>query len=254
MFRALTDPTRRAILDLLYDEDGRTLGELQSHFEITRFGVMKHVRVLEEAGLVTTRKVGRARLHYLNSVPIRELHDRWTRKFAARASDSLLALRAHLEKGADMVTAEKPSHVYVVFIETTPERIWDALTKSEFTEQYYFASTVESDWMEDSDYEYFIEGQLAITGKVLEAVPPTRLAMTFDARWDEHVTPDPASRITWEIESVGDELCKLTVVHDGSDDENTATFGQIAGGMPLILSGLKTLLETGKPLPMPVMA
>ncbi len=108
--------------------------------------------------------------------------------------------------------------------------------------------------MEDSDYEYLIEGQQAITGKVLKAVPPTRLAMTFDARWDELVTPDPASRITWEIESVGDELCKLTVVHDGFDDENTATFGQIAGGMPLILSGLKTLLETGTPLPMPVMA
>ena len=121
---------------------------------------------------MTTRKVGRARLHYLNPVPIRELHDRWTRKFAARASDSLLALRAHLEKGANMATAEKPSHVYVVFIETTPERIWDALTKSEFTEQYYFASTVESDWTEGSDYEYLIQGQQAITGKVLEAVPP----------------------------------------------------------------------------------
>ena len=77
--------------------------------------------------------------------------------------------------------------------------------------------------------------------------------MTFDARWDDDVTPDPPSRITWEIESVGDELCKLTVVHDGFE-EQTATFGQIAGGMPLILSGLKTLLETGEPLPTPVMA
>lgn len=253
MFRALADPTRRAILDLLYDEDGRTLGELESQFEITRFGVMKHVRVLEEVGLVTTRKVGRARLHYLNAVPIRELHDRWTRKFAARASDSLLALRAHLEKGAEMATTEKPSHVYVVFIETTPERIWNALTQSEFTEHYYFASTVESDWSEGSDYEYLIQGQQAITGTVLEAVPPTRLAMTFDARWDDAVRPDPPSRITWEIESVGDDVCKLTVVHDGFHEE-TETFGQIDGGMPLILSGLKTLLETGKPLPMPVMA
>jgi uncharacterized protein YndB with AHSA1/START domain/DNA-binding transcriptional ArsR family regulator len=253
VFRALADPTRRAILDLLFEQEGRSLGELERHFAITRFGVMKHVRVLEETGLVVTRKVGRARLHYLNPVPIQEIQDRWTGKFAARASAALLALRDGLEKGARMAVSEVPAHVYVVFIQTTPERIWDALTQSAFTEQYYFASTVESEWTDGADYEYLIQGQQAITGKVLEAVPPSRLSMTFDAQWDEHVAPDPPSRITWEIEAVGDELCKLTVVHDGFESE-TATYGQVAGGMPLILSGLKTLLETGTPLPMPVMA
>ena len=119
---------------------------------MTRFGVMKHVKVLEEASLVVTRKVGRSRLHYLNPVPIREIHDRWTGKFAARASGALLALRAGLEKGGTMAANGKPSHVYVVYIRATPERIWDALTQSEFTQQYFYGSTVESDWTPGSAY------------------------------------------------------------------------------------------------------
>jgi uncharacterized protein YndB with AHSA1/START domain/DNA-binding transcriptional ArsR family regulator len=245
-FRALADPTRREILDALFEREGQSLGELQRLFDMTRFGVMKHVKVLEDAGLVTTRKVGRARLHYLNPVPIREIHDRWTGKFAARASAALLGLRQHIERGAAMATNGKPSHVYVVYIKATPERIWDALTQSEFTQQYYYASTVESDWTPGSAYTYEIKGQPAIVGEVLEADPPARLAMTFDARWDDDVASDPPSRITWEIEPAGDGLSKLTVVHEF--DEETHTFGQVAGGMPYILSGLKTLLETGEPL------
>ena len=247
VFKALADPTRREILDALFEREGQSLGDLEGLFDMTRFGVMKHVKVLEEAGLVATRKVGRSRLHYLNPVPIREIHDRWTGKFAARASGALLALRAGLEKGDTMAANGKPSHVYVVYIRATPERIWDALTQSEFTQQYYYASTVESDWTAGSEYEYSINGQTAIVGEVLEAVPPARLAMSFDARWDDEVTADPPSRITWEIEAAGDGLSKLTVVHDGFDGE-TSTFGQVTGGMPFILSGLKTLLETGEPL------
>jgi uncharacterized protein YndB with AHSA1/START domain/DNA-binding transcriptional ArsR family regulator len=247
VFRALSDPTRRAILDALFEREGQPLGGLLERFDMTRFGVMKHVKVLEEAGLVVTRKVGRERLHYLNAVPIREIHDRWTGKFAARASDALLALRAGLEKGEPMAVDTKPAHVYVVYIQATPERIWEALTQSEFTQQYYYASTVESDWTAGSDYEYAINGQTAIVGEVLEAVAPSRLAMTFDARWDDDVAPDPPSRITWEIEPAGDGLSKLTVVHDGFASE-THTYGQVIGGMPFILSGLKTLLETGRPL------
>jgi uncharacterized protein YndB with AHSA1/START domain/DNA-binding transcriptional ArsR family regulator len=247
VFRALADPSRREILDALFERDGQALSELERLFDMTRFGVMKHVKVLEEAELVVTRKVGRSRLHYLNPVPMREIHDRWTGKFAARATASLLALRAGLEKGADMAANGKPSHVYVVYIRATPERIWDALTQSEFTQQYYYASTVESDWAPGSEYEYAINGQTAIVGEVLVADPPSRLEMTFDARWDDEVAPDPPSHITWEIEPAGDGLSKLTVVHDGFDGE-TNTFGQVAGGMPYILSGLKTLLETGEPL------
>src|SRR5206468_9552292 len=86
VFRALADPTRRAILDRLFERDGQSLGEIERAFEMSRFGVMKHLRVLEEAGLVTSRRVGRSKLHYLNAVPIQELQHRWIRKFAAGAS------------------------------------------------------------------------------------------------------------------------------------------------------------------------
>lgn len=145
------------------------------------------------------------------------------------------------------MTAQPPDHVFTTFIRATPEAIWDALTQSEFTLRYYYASTVESDFTPGSRYEYRISGGLAIEGEILEADPPHRLAMTFHATWDEHVVEDPPSRLTWELEPAGSGVTKVTVVHGGFNDEN-ATYGQIGGGMPYILAGLKTLLETGQPL------
>jgi DNA-binding transcriptional ArsR family regulator/uncharacterized protein YndB with AHSA1/START domain len=260
VFRALADPTRRAILDRLFDRDGQSLGEIEGAFEISRFGVMKHLRVLEDAGLVTTHRVGRSKLHYLNPVPIRELHDRWIHKFAAAASAALLGLKADVEKGAAMTgtdtsaatekidpPAQKPSHVFAIFIRADREQVWDALTSSDYTLKYYYASTVESEWRPGAPLVYRIQGEPAIVGEVIESSPPERLVSTFDARWDDEVRADPPSRITWTLEEAGPGVSKLTVVHDGFDSE-TATFVQIAGGMPYILSGLKTLLETGEPL------
>jgi uncharacterized protein YndB with AHSA1/START domain/DNA-binding transcriptional ArsR family regulator len=244
-FRALADPTRRKILDLLFDRDGQTLTEIERAFPMTRFGVMKHLRVLEAADLVVTRKVGREKFHYLNPVPIREIHDRWTSKFAAGASAALLQLRTTLEKGREM--EDKPSHVFVVYIRSTPERVWEAITTSDFTLRYYYSSTVESDWAAGSPYVYKTQGETSIVGSVIESDPPRRLVCTFDARWDEEVAPDEPSRITWELEPAGDGVTKLTVVHEGLV-AGSATYNQVVGGMPFILSGLKTLLETGEPL------
>ena len=245
-FRALADPTRRQILDRLFERDGQTLTELERAFAMTRFGVMKHLRVLEAAGLVVTRKIGREKFHYLNPVPIREIHDRWTSKFAAGASAALLQLRSTIEKGREM--EDKPSHVFVVYIRSTPERVWEAITTSDFTLRYYYSSTVESDWAAGSPYVYKIQGGTAIVGEVLESDPPRRLVCTFDARWDEEVAPDPPSRITWELEGAGDGVTKLTVVHEGLG-AGTATLRQVVGGgMMFVLSGLKTLLETGTTL------
>ncbi len=245
VFRALADRTRRAILDALSERDGRTLTELQGLFPMTRFGVMKHLRVLEEAGLVVPRKVGREKFHYLNRVPIREIHDRWISRFAEGAGRALLGLRSGLEEGGAM--EGKPSHVFQLFIRTTPERLWEAITSSDFTRRYYFSSTVESSWRPSSPYMYAMGGERAIVGEVLEADPPRRLVMTFDARWDEEVATEPPSRLTWEIEPAGEGVCKLTVIHDGFEGE-TPTYRQVHGGWPLVLSGLKTLLETGEPL------
>ena len=98
VFKALADPTRRHLLDRLYKRDGRTLSELESELEMTRFGVMKHLRVLEDAGLVVTRREGREKLHFLNVVPIRLVHDRWIDKFTERRVSALTDLKRRLEK------------------------------------------------------------------------------------------------------------------------------------------------------------
>jgi DNA-binding transcriptional ArsR family regulator len=98
VFRALADPTRRFLLDLLFTRDGRTLTELESELEMTRFGVMKHLRVLEEAGLVVTRRSGREKLHYLNPVPIQLIYDRWMDKYRQRHAGALADLKAELEE------------------------------------------------------------------------------------------------------------------------------------------------------------
>lgn len=253
VFRALGDPTRREILDHLFERDGQTLGELERGFDMTRFGVMKHLKVLEDAGLVVTRKVGREKFHYLNPIPIREIADRWVGKFAAGTSAALLALRTivqHTDEEAVAMGTEAgtmPRHVFSIYIKTTPERLWDAITTSEFTQRYYYSNTVDSDWIAGSPVVYAIQGEQAIVGEVVGSDRPRRLVCTFDARWDDEVAPDAPSRITWEIADEAPGVCRLTVVHDGFDTE-TATFGQIGGGMPFILSGLKTLLETGAPM------
>jgi DNA-binding transcriptional ArsR family regulator len=100
VFRALADPTRRHLLDRLFERDGRTLTELESDLEMTRFGVMKHLRLLEEAGLVVTRRSGREKLHYLNPVPIRLIHDRWIDKYTERQVSALAYLKSELEETA----------------------------------------------------------------------------------------------------------------------------------------------------------
>jgi DNA-binding transcriptional ArsR family regulator len=101
VFKALADPTRRFLLDLLFARDGRTLTELESQLEMTRYGVMKHLRVLEEANLVVTRRHGREKLHFLNAVPIREIHDRWIDKYTERSVAALIDLKHELESDHD---------------------------------------------------------------------------------------------------------------------------------------------------------
>src|SRR5436190_11795453 len=130
VFRALADPTRRALLDELFRVDGQTLGALEARFEMTRFGVMKHLRVLEEAGLVVTRRHGREKHHFLNPVPIRLIHDRWVSKYAEPWAAGLSDLKTRLER-----TMEK---VFEIYIRTTPERPWHALTDPEARAKYQF--------------------------------------------------------------------------------------------------------------------
>src|SRR5213596_3181883 len=139
VFKALADPTRRSLLDELFEEDGQTLSALEGRLPMTRFGVMKHLKVLEEAGLVVTRKRGREKLHFLNAVPIRLVHDRWVSKYAEPWAATLSGLKHRLEDK----TMEK---VFEIYIKTTPERLWEAITDGEMRSKYNFGAGVESDW------------------------------------------------------------------------------------------------------------
>jgi uncharacterized protein YndB with AHSA1/START domain/DNA-binding transcriptional ArsR family regulator len=243
-FRALADAHRRLLLDRLREQDGQTLGELEAALpQMTRFGVMKHLRVLEDAHLVTTRRDGRRKLHYLNPVPIRLIADRWISRYAARFVDGMADLKYSLE--ADHMTA--PAQVYEIYIRTTPQRLWQALTDGELTKQYYYASEIRSDLTAGSPFQYFDDGDnLLLDGTILEVDPPRRLVTTFSALWSPDVAADPPSRLTWEIEPMG-EACRLRMIHDDLASDS-ATLHEVAGGWSHILSGLKTLLETGEPL------
>jgi uncharacterized protein YndB with AHSA1/START domain/DNA-binding transcriptional ArsR family regulator len=241
-FRALSDPSRRRLLDSLFERDGQTLGELCGYLpEMTRFGVMRHLDVLEEAGLLSTRKVGREKRHYLNPVPIRLIHDRWISKYAEPVLGALSALKQHMER--PMIT---PDHVYSVYVKAAPERIWQAITDGRETEQYYYGTRVDSDWQPGSPIVYhYPDGTVAADGQVLEIDPPRRLAMTFHARWDPEIEAEGPVRQTWEIEAAGPDASKLTVVTSGMGPKTAREF---AGGMVYIVSGLKTFLETGAPI------
>ncbi len=241
VFRALADPTRRGLLDELFRQDGQTLSALEARLPMTRIGVMKHLRVLEDAGLVTTRRRGREKLHFLNPVPIRLVHDRWVSKYAEPWAATLSDLKTRLEQ-----TMEK---VFEIYIKTTPVRLWEAITDPDLRATYSFGLRTVTDWSPGSTYESFhpsMEGPF-VTGENLEVDPPRRLVQTMTARWGEDVVAEGTSRVTWEIEPVGDS-CRLVVTHaelrEGAND-------QLYGGWPMILSGLKTLLETGEPLTTP---
>lgn len=246
VFRALGDPGRRRLLDALYLRDGQSLGELcAAHPAVSRFAVMKHLGRLEAAGLIVARKVGREKLHYLNPVPIRLLHDRWIHKYAVPWAAAMADLKQTLEQETPIVT--RPTHVYEVYIRTTPERLWEALTSGALSRGYYYGSIVKSDWQPGSPFVYRTpEGVPQIEGTVLEAEPPRRLVTTFSMRFDPEAAQDRPSRVTWEIEPLG-QTCRLVLVHDDFEGE-TPTYRITGSGWSPILSGLKTLLETGEPL------
>jgi uncharacterized protein YndB with AHSA1/START domain len=241
VFRALADPTRRDLLDELFVEDGQTLGALEARFEMSRFGVMKHLKVLEEAGLVVTRRRGREKLHFLNPVPIRLVHDRWVSKYAEPWVAGLSDLKHELEHSMEKL--------FEIYIRTTPERLWEAITDPEIRAKYHFGVHVESDWTAGARIELRAPGAPGLLGEgeVVEADPPRRLVHTMVALWGEDVKAEGTSRVTWDIEQVGDS-CRLLLTHDqlreGAND-------QIYGGWPMILSGLKTWLETGELLTTP---
>src|SRR4030081_791797 len=228
VFKALADPTRRSLLDELFRQDGQSLSTLEQRLPMTRFGVMKHLKVLEQAGLGVTRRRGREKLHFLNAVPIRLVHDRWVSKYAEPWVQTLSELKHVIEENS----MEK---VFEIYIKTTPERLWEAIASSEMRQKYNFGVCVNSDWTEGSHYEATHPNApaLLMEGENLEVDPPRKLVQSFTALWTDDVRREGTSRVTWEIEQVRDS-CRLTVTHDQLPDGANS---EIYGGWPMILSG-----------------
>ena len=249
MFRAIDDGGRRVLLDALFERDGQTLVELSALLpDMTRQGVMNHLRILESACLVTTHKVGRQKFHYLNPVPIRLIGDRWISKYATPRVDTIVALRDRAEKGTAM---ERPVHMYQTYIRASIDDVWQAIVDPDETVQYFYGTRVQSDWQVGSPMNYTnAEGsELVSEGTVLSIDPPERIEFTFTPLWDEALTAEGPCREVWSIKEING-MSQLTI-----ELYDIATDGPIhrdfAEGLPYIVSGMKSLLETGTPLPAP---
>jgi DNA-binding transcriptional ArsR family regulator/uncharacterized protein YndB with AHSA1/START domain len=250
VFRALADPSRRALLDSLNARNGQTLGELCGQLDMARQSVSKHLAVLEEANLVTTVRRGREKLHYLNAAPIDAIAERWIDRYSRGRVRALGDLKQALESPMD-----KPEFVYTTYIESTPQKVWEAITTPEFC-RHYLGMALESDWKVGSTYVWD-QGGLKIEHPdqvVLESDPYRRLAFTFHTFVPELVekvgmseekraaaAAEPRSKVAFDIEPRGEQV-KLTVVHDGFEPGSTV-LGMVSNGWPIKLSTMKTLLE-----------
>lgn len=253
VFDALAHPTRRALLDRLRAADGATTSMLEAGQDASRFAVMKHLKVLEDAGLVTSLKVGRERHHYLNPIPIQELADRWIARFTAPLVQHLTLLKAIAETPTMTTTPTPPApvHVWEMFVRATPQAFWDVLTDDARTPLWqHFDMAHRTEWRVGGRITFLLGDTEMIVGELQELDPPRRLVHSFSARWAPDVVADAPSRVTWEITPVGEDACKVVLTHDGFAGA-TATAQAVTGGWPEALSRLKTLVETGTPFRLP---
>jgi uncharacterized protein YndB with AHSA1/START domain/DNA-binding transcriptional ArsR family regulator len=237
VFKALADSTRRYLLDLLHEQGGQTLGELCGRVDMTRQAATQHLAVLEAANLVSSVRRGREKLHYLNPVPLHEMQQRWIDKFERPRLRVLSAVKRQAED--DM--SDRPTFVYVTYIESTPEKVWRALTDADLTGQYWGHRNV-SDWQVGSRWEHQRmdgSGIADVAGEVLVSDPPRRLVTTWSGA-------DEPSQVTFDIERYED-IVRLTVTHENLADEGE--HADVASGWSAVLSNLKTMLETGHALP-----
>lgn len=254
VFKALADPSRRALLDRLNARNGQTLRELCAGLDMARQSVSKHLAVLEAANLVSTVWRGREKLHYVNAEPINAIADRWMTQYDRARAHALADLKTALE-----APVSRPEFVYTTYINTTPERLWQALTDPAFTKQYW-GVTFDTDWAKGSPMTWHESGIEIVDPEqvVVESNPYTRLAYTwhsFTDGWAEHVDlpqghleqlrAEPRSTVTFQLDQQG-PVVKLTVVHEGGP----AVLSGVSEGWPAITASLKSLLETGVALTM----
>ena len=240
IFKALNDPTRRALLDALRSEDGQSLTQLEERLEMTRFGVMKHLGVLEAANLVVTKKVGRFKYHYLNAQPLQEVIDRWIEPLLARPlARAMTDLKAKLEGDQAM---SKPDFMMQTFIRTTQDKLWDALTEPDQIAAYHFAIDDARHIEDGRGHDMFRkDGTLMLRMSLITEDPKTRLEFTFEPHWAAE-TPEP-SRAVFIIEPQG-EICMLTCEHYNV----TPAIEGVREGWARHVASLKSWLETGQPI------
>jgi uncharacterized protein YndB with AHSA1/START domain/DNA-binding transcriptional ArsR family regulator len=261
VFKALADRSRRRLLDSLNNRNGQSLRELCAELDMTRQAVTKHLAVLEAANLVTTVRRGREKLHYLNAAPINDIAERWINRYDRERVRALADLKRALED----TTMSQTEFVYVTYIKTTPEKLWQALTDPTFIRRYFQDTGPQSDWTVGSPVKWKIspDGEYHDWDQVVLASEPNRqLSYTWHNYqpemaemfgWSDEklaeLRREQRSKVTFEIEPVG-SVVRLTVTHDGFAPDSEMLKG-ISQGWPDILSSLKTLLETGDPLPVP---
>ncbi len=265
VFRALADPSRRSLLDSLNRCNGQTLRELCAGLAMARQSVSKHLAVLEAASLVTTLRRGREKQHFLNAAPINAIADRWIHHYDRRRVEALADLKIALEQHAmtaNTTTTSNPAteFVYTTYIDTTPDRLWEALTDPTFTRQYWGVALT-SDWQVGSTVTWEVAGATVSdpAQTVLVADRPHRLSFMWHTITPEFaaavggdqeewrvMAAEELSHVTFDIEPAG-ALVKLTVTHAGFEP-GSAVLSGVSGGWPSVLASLKTLLETGRPL------
>ena len=240
IFKALADPTRRLLLDSLRETPGQSLQDLEGQLEMSRFGVMKHLAVLEEAKLIVTHRKGRYKYHYLNALPLQEIMDRWTAPFLQRQARALTELKAKLEH--DAVTG-RPDFMMQIYIRCSGDALWDALTQAAAMAAYHFAcDRVEGNAILGRDTVFIMPDGSAMLKQTTTALDPkSRIAMTFDPLF---LGADvPSSHMAYRISPAGD-LCKLTIEHyDIAPGQDS-----LAECWARLATSLKTYLETGSAL------
>jgi uncharacterized protein YndB with AHSA1/START domain/DNA-binding transcriptional ArsR family regulator len=256
VFKALADATRRHLLDRLRERNGQTLGELCDQLDMARQSASQHVAILEAANLISTVWRGRAKLHYLNPVPIYQIQQRWIGKFEQPRLRALSTLKRQAE---ELTMGERPTFSYVTYIHATPEIVWHALTDADLTADYWGHSNI-SDWQAGSGWQHQRtdgSGIADVVGRVVAASPPRRLVITFESPGGDPEAsaagPDtepvrPAAEVTFDIEPYRD-IVRLTVTHENL--RSRADYEAASAGWPAVFANLKSLLETGSVLPQP---
>lgn len=240
IFKALNDPARRALLDSLRAKDGQSLTELEEQLDMTRFGVMKHLKVLEDANLIVPRKVGRFKYHYLNALPLQEVMDRWVASFLQPQARALADLKTKLERDTNMA---KPDFMMQTFIRCSQDALWDALTDSNQMAAYHFAcNTVQGSPAVNEATAFILPNGDAMLRQITTAMDPkSRIDMTFEPLF---MGPDaPSSNMVYLIEPQGD-ICMLTIEHYNMAPGQEG-FGE---GWARLAASLKSYLETGTAL------